>query len=75
MLRKSSHIVDYESLATNENLSYEEQPYEILAREVKLLHNKGIAFVKVLWWNHKDEGVTWEREDDMRARYLELFKN
>ena len=46
MLRKCvtdpTHIVDYESLQINENLSYEEQPVEILAKEVKLLHNRGI---------------------------------
>ncbi|TYK04651.1 ABC transporter B family member 19-like [Cucumis melo var. makuwa] len=39
MLRKSvadpTHLVDFEPLQINENLSYEKQPVEILAREVK----------------------------------------
>ena len=43
MLRKyvtdPTHIVDYEPLQFSENSSYEEQPVEILAREVKLLRN------------------------------------
>ncbi|KAL4021044.1 hypothetical protein IC575_019833 [Cucumis melo] len=56
MLRKyvidPTHVVNYEPLQINENLSYEEQPVEILAREVKVLHNRGIALVKVLWRNH-----------------------
>ncbi|KAA0058449.1 pol protein [Cucumis melo var. makuwa] len=71
MLRKyvvdPTHVVDYEPLKINENLSYEEQPVEILAREVKVLRNRGISLVKVLWRNHEVEEAIWEREDDMRA--------
>ncbi|KAL0543903.1 hypothetical protein IC582_019008 [Cucumis melo] len=78
MLRKyvpdPSHVVDYEPLEIDENLSYTEQPVEILAREVKTLRNKEIPLVKVLWRNHRIEEATWEREDDMRSRYSELFE-
>ncbi|KAL4030884.1 hypothetical protein IC575_009138 [Cucumis melo] len=52
MLRRyvanSTHVVDFEPLQISEDLSYEEQPIEILAREVKMLRNRGIALVKVL---------------------------
>ncbi|TYK11969.1 ABC transporter B family member 19-like [Cucumis melo var. makuwa] len=44
-----THILDFEPLQINENLSYDEQPVEILAREIKLLRNIGIALYKVLW--------------------------
>ncbi|KAL0534344.1 hypothetical protein IC582_028634 [Cucumis melo] len=78
MLRKyvpdPSHVVDYEPLEIDENLSYVEQPVEVLAREVKTLRNKQIPLVKVLWRNHRVEEATWEREDDMRSRYPELFE-
>ncbi|KAL0561144.1 hypothetical protein IC582_001564 [Cucumis melo] len=78
MLRKyvpdPSHVVDYEPLEIDENLSYVEQPVEVLAREVKMLRNKQISLVKVLWRNHRVEEATWEREDDMRSRYPELFE-
>ncbi|KAA0060222.1 ABC transporter B family member 19-like [Cucumis melo var. makuwa] len=47
MLRKyvadPTHVVNFESFQINENLSYEEQPVGILAREVKMLRNRGIA--------------------------------
>ncbi|KAL0551316.1 hypothetical protein IC582_010402 [Cucumis melo] len=79
MLRKyvpdPSHVVDYEPLEIDENLSYVEQPVEVLAREVKTLRNKQIPLVKVLWRNHRVEEATWEREDDMRSRYPELSRN
>ncbi|KAA0040271.1 pol protein [Cucumis melo var. makuwa] len=69
-----SHVVDYEPLEIDENLSYTERPVEVLAREVKALRNKEIPLVKVLWRNHRVEEATWEREDDMRSRYPELFE-
>ncbi|KAL0539461.1 hypothetical protein IC582_023673 [Cucumis melo] len=78
MLRKyvpdPSHVVDYEPLEIDENLSYTEQPVEVLAREVKTLRNKEIPLVKVLWRNHRVEEATWEREDDMRSCYPDLFE-
>ncbi|KAL0546263.1 hypothetical protein IC582_016169 [Cucumis melo] len=43
-----THVVDFEPLKINENLSYKEQLAEILAREVKRLRNRGIALVKIL---------------------------
>ncbi|KAA0059244.1 pol protein [Cucumis melo var. makuwa] len=79
MLRKyvadPTHVIDFQPLQIIENLSYEEQPVEILAREVKRLRNRGISLVKVLWRNHRVEEVTWEREEDMRAQYPELFED
>ncbi|XP_031741315.1 uncharacterized protein LOC116403827 [Cucumis sativus] len=62
MLRKyvadPSHVVDYEPLEIDENLSYVEQSVEILARQVKMLHNRGFALVKVLWQNQRVEEAT-----------------
>ncbi|KAL0533323.1 hypothetical protein IC582_030139 [Cucumis melo] len=78
MLRKymsdPSHVVDYEPLEIDENLSYTEQPVEVLAREVKMLRNREIPLIKVLWRNDRVEEATWEREDDMRSRYPKLFE-
>ncbi|XP_038880401.1 uncharacterized protein LOC120072050 [Benincasa hispida] len=44
-----SHVVDYEHLQLYENLSYEEKPIQILAKKVKVLHNKKIVLV-FGWW-------------------------
>ncbi|KAL4011099.1 hypothetical protein IC575_028146 [Cucumis melo] len=69
------HVVDFEPLQISENLSYEEQPVEILAREVKKLRSREISLVKVLWRNHGVEEATWEREENIRAQYPELFED
>ncbi|XP_038874952.1 uncharacterized protein LOC120067465 [Benincasa hispida] len=57
MLRKyvtdPSNVVDYEPLQLNDNLIYQEKPIEILAREVKTLRHREIAFVKIVWHYHQ----------------------
>ena len=68
-----SHVVSSETIKLRPDLTYEEEPVEILAREVKELRNKKIPLVKVLWRNHKTEEATWESEETMRQQYLQLF--
>ena len=60
-----SHVVSSETIELRPNLSYEEEPVEIFAREVKVLRNKKILLVKVLWRNHKTKEATWESEEMM----------
>ena len=61
-----SHVVSLEKIELRPDLTYEEEPVEILAREVKELRNKKILLVKMLWRNHKTEEATWESEETMR---------
>ncbi|XP_028104428.1 uncharacterized protein LOC114303512 [Camellia sinensis] len=48
-LRDLKHVVDYEDLEVQEDLSYKEQPVQILDRHDQVLRNKTIPLVKVLW--------------------------
>ena len=77
MLRKyvydPTHVIEYEPLVVHENLTYEEKPVRILDRKEQVLRNRVIPLVKVLWRNHAVEEATWEREDEMRAKYSFLF--
>ena len=61
-----SHVVSSETIELKPDLTYEEEPVDILAREVKELWNKKIPLVKVLWRNHKIEEATWESEETMQ---------
>ena len=74
-LGKPASILPIEGLGVDENLLYEDVPFEILDRQVKRLRNKEFATVKVLWRNHLVEGATWEAEVDMRSRYPHLFNS
>ncbi|VFQ90766.1 unnamed protein product [Cuscuta campestris] len=62
-----SHILPEGTVTLDESLSYEEEPVQILAREVKELRNKSVPLVKVLWRNHSTEEATWETEESMRT--------
>ncbi|XP_073153111.1 uncharacterized protein [Henckelia pumila] len=77
MLRKyisnPSHILDFEPLRLASDLSFEERPEQILAREERRLRTRDIPMVKVRWLNHSEEEATWEAETDMRTRYPDLF--
>ena len=68
-----SHVVSSETIELRPDLTYEEEPLEILAHEVKELRNKKILLVKVLWRNHKTEEATWESEETMWQQYPQLF--
>jgi hypothetical protein len=77
MLRKyisdPSHVITYEPLQIQENLTYEEIPVKLLDRKVQELRTKSIPLVKVLWSNHEIEEASWELEDEIRKRYPYLF--
>ena len=55
------------------NMTCEDQPVRILRRELKVLRNREITLVKVLWEHHKEEEVTWELETEMYEKYPHLF--
>ena len=68
-----SHIVLELELQLTEDLSYNEEPIEILDRQIKKLRNKEIPIVKVKWSRHSPKEATWEVEKDMRVQYPYLF--
>ena len=53
-----SHILQYEPVQINEDLSYEEQPIQILAQEERKLRSCSIPMVKVQWKNHSTAEAT-----------------
>ena len=77
MLRKyepdPSHILEWNGLELEADVSFEEKPVEILDRRDQVIRGKTIHLVKVLWSHHGVEEATWEREDEMRAKYPDLF--
>ena len=58
-----------------QDISYDEKPKAIFAREVKQLRNKKVPLVKVLSKHHGREEATWEPEATMRAQYPQLFSS
>nr|CAD1827564.1 unnamed protein product [Ananas comosus var. bracteatus] len=68
------HAMLYEPPELQEDLSYEEFPVSVIAREVRKLRNREIPYVKVRWSNHDDREATWELEELMRKHHPHLFE-
>ncbi|XP_012461534.1 uncharacterized protein LOC105781547 [Gossypium raimondii] len=69
MLRRyrsdTTHIVPIEEIEVRPYLTFEEEPVQILDRDVKVLIRIFILLVKVLWHNHSTKEATWKHEDGM----------
>nr|GEW48399.1 integrase, catalytic region, zinc finger, CCHC-type, peptidase aspartic, catalytic [Tanacetum cinerariifolium] len=51
------------------DLSYVEEPEAILDRQDRVMRNKTIPFVKILWRNHPEREATWETEESIRTSF------
>ncbi|KAA3466105.1 DNA/RNA polymerases superfamily protein [Gossypium australe] len=63
-----SHIFSPAEIEIQPDMSYNEEPIKIFARDIKELRKKSIALVKVLWQHHGVEKATWEPEEAMRKQ-------
>ncbi|KAA0063169.1 DNA/RNA polymerases superfamily protein [Cucumis melo var. makuwa] len=68
-----SHVLQEQPVELKEDLSYVEEPIQILDRKEQVLKNKTIPLIKVLWRHHGMEEATWEPEDQMKKQYPILF--
>ena len=57
------------------DVTYKEQPIQILGKRLKVLRNKEIPFVKGLWKHHKEEEAIWKLKSEMLQKYLYLIFN
>ncbi|KAA0037768.1 reverse transcriptase [Cucumis melo var. makuwa] len=77
MLRKyipdPSRVLQEQPVELKEDLSYVEEPVQILDRKEQVLRNKTIPLIKVLWRHHGAKEGTWEPEYQMKKRYPILF--
>jgi hypothetical protein len=72
-LRVPEEQLPTEDLEVQEDLTYIEKPTQILETADRVTRRSTIRMCKVKWGHHSEEEATWEREDDLRAKYPELF--
>ena len=76
-LKKCLRVLEEQSLVegleVQEDLTYIEKPTQILETADRVTRRNTIRMCKVRWGHHSEEEATWEREDDLMAKYLELF--
>ncbi|GKB12470.1 putative reverse transcriptase domain-containing protein [Tanacetum coccineum] len=74
-LSEESLIIPLKELRLDDKLDFMEEPIESMDREVKQLRQSHIPIVKVRWNSKRGPEFTWEREDQIRAKYPHLFPN
>jgi hypothetical protein len=57
------------------DLSYQEYHVKILETFERVTGNKRIKMCKVQWSHHTEEEATWEREEELKANFLNFFSN
>ncbi|GJT04761.1 putative reverse transcriptase domain-containing protein [Tanacetum coccineum] len=65
--------VPLDGLNLDDKLHFVEEPVEIVDREVKRLKRSRIPLVKVRWNSKRGPEYTWEREDQFKKKYPQLF--
>ncbi|GJX63947.1 putative reverse transcriptase domain-containing protein [Tanacetum coccineum] len=74
-LSNESLIIPMKELRLEDKLNFVEETIEIMDQEVKQLRHSRIPIVKVRWNSKRGPEFTWEREDQIRAKYPHIFPN
>jgi hypothetical protein len=64
-----------EELIVGEDLMYQEYPMKILDTSEQVTHYNRYKMCKVQWSNYTEEEATWEKEDQLKAEFLDIFSN
>nr|GEW95733.1 putative reverse transcriptase domain-containing protein [Tanacetum cinerariifolium] len=74
-LSDESLVIPIKELQLDDKLNFVEKPVEIMNQEVKQLRQSRIPIIKVRWNSRRGLEFTWEREDEIHAKYPRLFSN
>ena len=72
-LSEETPVILMREIRVDENLNFVEKPIEIVDREIKRLKRSRIPLIKVRWISRHGPEFTWEREDEFRKKYPQLF--
>ncbi|KAK1614144.1 hypothetical protein QYE76_019661 [Lolium multiflorum] len=67
--------IDHRSVDINKDLTYREVPIRILEEAFRTTRTRSIKFLKIQWSNHTEKEATWEREEDMKTEFPNLFSS
>nr|GEU62326.1 putative reverse transcriptase domain-containing protein [Tanacetum cinerariifolium] len=65
--------ISLDEIHIDDKLRFVEEPVEIMDREVKRLKRSHTHIIKVRWNSRRGPEFTWEREDQFRKKYPQLF--
>jgi hypothetical protein len=71
-LKAPVDVVFSEVTPLKTDLSYPEHPIKILDQKDHVMRRKTIKFFEIQWSNHSEEEATWENEDFLWSRHLDI---
>jgi hypothetical protein len=74
-LRVLEEQIPLEQLTIGEDLTYQEYPVKLLDTSDKVTRNNRYKMCRVQWSNHTEEEPTREKEDQLKAEFLDIFSN
>jgi hypothetical protein len=72
-LRVPEEQLPMEELNVKEDLTYSKYPIRILETPRRITRSKVINMFKVQWSYHSEDEATWEKKDELRAEFPQLF--
>jgi hypothetical protein len=72
VLKEQLHLKE---LTIGKDLTYQEYPVKILDTSEKVTRNNHYKMCKVQWSNHTKDEATWEKEDQLKAKFPYIFSN
>ena len=73
-LRVPEEQIPLEEITVKDDLTYEEFPVKILETAERVTRSRIIKMCKVQWNRYSEAEATWEREDELRKTYSQLFE-
>jgi hypothetical protein len=74
-LRVLEEQMPLEELTIGKDLIYQEYPTKILDTSEKVTQNNRYKMCKVQWSNHTKDEATWEKEDQLKVEFPDIFSN
>jgi hypothetical protein len=74
-LRVPEEQMPLEELTIGKDLTYQEYPMKILDTSEKVIRNNHYKMCTVQWSNHTKDEATWEKEDQLKVEFADIFFN
>jgi hypothetical protein len=73
-IRDSELKIEADPIIIQQDLTIDAQPVGVLEFSERVIRNRTIKCVKILWSNQMEREATWELESTMRNKYPNLFQ-
>jgi hypothetical protein len=73
-IKVPTEIVETRAIEIEPNLSYIEQPIQILDTKERITRRRTVKMYKILWDHHTEEEATWETESYLQQNFPKFLQ-